>query len=534
MDINSIKEHYRIVKEESLNVFASLIKREPKILHNVFMDETIIYYAISCNRLDIIEYVISNQLIDINDKPQNNDDNLLTKAIRTKNKEIAAFLIKNNIEIDKKNIRLVFYYQFDFEFIEFMMSHTLKEYMHYYQEYAEELKRTDVLNKMTHSYMNESESTVFQSSEMILNFLKTSNESLLELPNGNFKCSTIINRDVHIKGSGNTTLKASKQEGIFQIDGQTLILEDLILETKQGFLIPLFNGRLVLKNCKIIIDEIGIVSENSTIQMIDCEMMRPYQTNNVYSVMSINTTDLYIINSNIEVNLAVAKVDMNSKIYVEDSKIRGDLDYPIFYSTERMDITINNSKLYHAKVAIQAKSNSKVHVKNSEFEIFDKTIYCENNVEVNIYKSKFRKANSHLQIGRKSKILVEECMFSHTDENHITIDQKSVIHVKRCSFDNANMAAVSGLKGSEINVEDSKIRTTIAGIVTQGGKMNIERTQFKEIDEEGAIRGVKNDMISLKDIVIDSSLTDIIVDKPRKLVQENVAITNPVTIDDLI
>ncbi|UBH07737.1 ankyrin repeat domain-containing protein [Macrococcus armenti] len=533
MEKINIKENYKIVREGTLDDFISLIKKNPNILENIFMNETIIYYAISCNRLDILEYVITNQLIDINFIPENNDDNLLSKALRTRNKKIALFLINNDLMIDRKNVQLSFYYQFDYEFIKYMLKHASKEYIPIFRKNALEFNREDVLNLIDNKYIHKNESLKLQSSDIILNFLKNSSDSMIELPNGVFELSTKINRDIHIKGDGKTKLKAAKQEGIFQIDGHALTLENLILEAEEGFLIPVYNGKLNLKNCKIIIDEIGIVSENSAINLIDCEMIRPYNKNNAYSVMKINTTDLNIINSNIDVNLAVASVEKHCKVSVENSNITGNQNFPLFYSKESMDIMIYKSHLYNAHVGIQTKSNSKIVVKNSNFEGFYRAIYSEDGSELKIKNSKFRKATSNIQIGKNCSIAVEDCIFSYADENHVTVDQKSVLNVKRSKFDNANMAALSGLKDSEINIKDSEILSTISGIVTQGGKLNVSCTKFIKIDDVGAIRGVKNDEISLKDVIIDSSLTDIIVDNPRKLIQENVKITNPVTIDNL-
>ncbi|QIH76135.1 hypothetical protein GTN31_07150 [Macrococcoides canis] len=534
MDDKIIKKFYEIIRKEDLNSFIELIKEYPDILEYESALGNILYYISGNKRIDILKYIANTNGEKLHYIPENKDYNILTEAImEEENEEVINYLIKNKVEVESKTISFALAFNQPYLIIEKLLANYQKRNFKDIRRIAIEKNRIDIVNLIDEKYLPKTPEAERQSSDVIIDFIDKSEETVLTLPDATYVLSHEVKRDIHIKGHQNTKLISENYEGIFQINNANVVLEQLILESTDKFLIPVINGKLTLKNCKLSIEAYGIYGENSKIELIDCEIIQEETKTEAHSVITIDRSELIVSNSKIEVEIALAQMKTGCKVFVENSEIRGKMEHVLFYTNNSMDIEVKDSTLLNAKAGIMVKDNSNISISDTIFRHFDRMIYCKDNNKIQIDNTEMKLAGSCIQIGRRCEVNVEDSQFSSADENHITIDQKSVIHVKRCSFDNANMAAISGLKGSEINVEDSKIRTTIAGIVTQGGKLNIERTKFIEIDEEGAVRGVKNDTIYLKDVIIDSSLTDIIVDKKRKLTQENVKITNPVTIDDL-
>ncbi|QTQ07257.1 right-handed parallel beta-helix repeat-containing protein [Macrococcoides canis] len=524
---------YSIIKNSDLEAFKSYVLTN-KILNDNSILSSITFAVIEKKRFDILKYLYEMDENIINLKHSIRGYNTLTEAVMVSdNKLIIDFLISKEINIDFETIRHAIIFDQDIDCIDKLINQVNEKEYKTILKLAKKSGRTDVVKLIDENYLPKTPEAKHQSSDIIIDFIDNSAETVLELPDATYELSHEITRDVHIVGTGNTKLKPSQFEEIFQVNQASVVLERLILEAKDAFLVPVINGKLVLKNCKLSIGAYGIFGEDSTIELVDCEIVQEGTDTPAHSVITIDRSALTISGSTVEVEIAFAQMKSGCKVVVEHSKFEGNIEHAMFYTNTSMDIEISDSSLFNAKAGIMVEDNSNIKVTDTMFRHFDRMIYCRDNNNVQVNNTEMKLAGSCIQAGRKCEVNIEDSQFSSADENHITIDQKSVLNVKRSRFDNANMAALSGLKASVINVEDSEIDTTIAGVVTQGGKLNIERTKFIEIDEEGAVRGVKNDMISLKDVIIDSSLTDIIVDKPRKLTQENVKTTNPVTIDDL-
>ncbi|UBH07732.1 right-handed parallel beta-helix repeat-containing protein [Macrococcus armenti] len=534
MNRQQLQEIYNIIRNGNIEAFKKIYQENPRILSVETPFGNTLFYIIQRKRLDLLQYIfhIDENIIHNNSKVK--DYNILTKAVMIdKNEDIIDFLLNLNIEVEYKTIFFAIEFKQPYFIIERLLSNYKFDNFKQFRKLARDNNRPDVVKLIDEKYLPKTPEAKHQSSDVVIDFIDNSAETALELPDATYELSHEITRDVHIIGSGNTKLKPSQFEGIFQVNQASVVLERLILEAKDAFLVPVINGKLVLKNCKLSIGAYGIFGEDSTIELVDCEIVQEGTDTPAHSVITIDRSALTISGSTVEVEIAFAQMKSGCKVVVEHSKFEGNIEHAMFYTNTSMDIEVSDSSLFNAKAGIMVEDNSNIKVTDTMFRHFDRMIYCRDNNNVQVNNTEMKLAGSCIQAGRKCEVNIEDSKFSSADENHITVDQKSVLNVKRSKFDNANMAALSALKASVINVEDSEIDTTIAGVVTQGGKLNIERTKFIEIDEEGAVRGVKNDMISLKDVIIDSSLTDIIVDKPRKLTQENVKITNPVTIDDL-
>ncbi|UBH21468.1 hypothetical protein LAU42_06585 [Macrococcus armenti] len=533
MDIEKIRHINNIINNDDYKSFLELYSVDNEFIFDGGKYKSFLQRIIYNQPNNILKFIINNiDSILINPKMKNID--LLTSVVETENEKLIELMLNKQIKVTYDSIYTAVDRNININLICKLIDNiTLEIDFRKLRDISKRLHRTDIVELIDEKYLPKTPEAKRQSSDVIIEFIDNSAETVLELPDATYELSHEITRDVHIIGSENTKFKPSQFEGIFQVNQASVVLERLILEAKDAFLVPVINGKLVLKNCKLSIGAYGIFGEDSTIELVDCEIVQEGTDMPAHSVITIDRSALTISGSMVEVEIAFAQMKSGCKVVVEHSKFEGNIEHAMFYTNTSMDIEISDSSLFNAKAGIMVKDNSNIKVTDTMFRHFDRMIYCRDNNNVQVNNTEMKLAGSCIQAGRKCELNIEDSQFSSADENHITIDQKSVLNVKRSKFDNANMAALSGLKASVINVEDSEIDTTIAGVVTQGGKLNIERTKFIEIDEEGAVRGVKNDMISLKDVIIDSSLTDIIVDKPRKLTQENVKITNPVTIDDL-
>ncbi|UTH01501.1 right-handed parallel beta-helix repeat-containing protein [Macrococcoides canis] len=532
MNLDDIRCINKIINIDAIENFKKLYMEDKNIIFDGGESGTFLENIIIRKPDKILNYIKKDIPMIVESATQYNLD-FFSIVIKSENIDLINMILNSEIEITTENIKIAINRNININLISKMMDRANELDFKNIRKHSKIYYRTDIVELIDEKYLPKIPEAKHQSNDVVIDFIDNSAETVLELPDATYELSHEITRDVHIIGSGNTKLKPSQFEGIFQVNQASVVLERLILEAKDAFIVPVINGKLVLKNCKISIGAYGIFGEDSTIELVDCEIVQEGTDTPAHSVITIDRSELTISGSTVEVEIAFVQMKSGCKVVVEHSKFEGNIEHAMFYTNTSMDIEVSDSSLFNAKAGIMVEDNSNIKVTDTMFRHFDRMIYCRDNNNIQVNNTEMKLAGSCIQAGRKCEVNIEDCKFSSADENHITVDQKSVLNVKRSRFDNANMAALSGLKASVINVEDSEIDTTIAGVVTQGGKQNIERTKFIEIDEEGAVRGVKNDMISLKDVIIDSSLTDIIVDKPRKLTQENVKITNPITIDDL-
>ncbi|QIH76139.1 hypothetical protein GTN31_07170 [Macrococcoides canis] len=532
MDIERVRYINNIINIDDFNSFLQLYKFDKDIIFEGGKYKTFLQRIIYNKPPQILKFIIEN-IDNILSNPKIKNIDIVMTVVESENEELLDLILSKNVEVHNESINTALNRNMNISFIDELIEKSSKPDLKSIRKTAKLIGRTDIIDLINNKYLEKEPEAEHQTSDIIVDFIDNSNEVILELPNATYVLSHEIKRDIHIKGSENTKLMAAEKEGIFQVNQSTVLLEQLILESTDSFLIPVISGKLVFKNCKISIGALGIYGKNSTVELINCELIHEEINTQSHSVITLESSDLNLINSKIDIDLAFAQLKNHCKVLVELSEIEGNMNHPLFYSNNNLEIEIKKSKLFNASAVIQTQDNSNILVLDSLFKHFDRMIYCKDKNKIQVKYSEMNLSNSSIQTGRKCYIDIEHSVFSSADENHITIDHKSVINVKRSKFDNANMGAISGLKGSEINVEDCEIKSVIAGIVTQGGKINVERAKFIDIDEEGAIRGIKNDTISLKDVVIDSSYTDIIVDKQRKLIQDNVQITNPLTMEDI-
>ncbi|MGV2875797.1 right-handed parallel beta-helix repeat-containing protein [Macrococcus capreoli] len=516
------------IKTNEVNKTRDILNQHPDFLHEEFRIGTLLHIAISSNSLEVATTLIDEYNVSPHIIGKRWQHSILYDAVMTEKLETCQYVINKGVTLDVDSFCLFINQTFNEQLLDTVISQSdqnLYEYIHI----AKINNRTDLVNYLYKLKSNEEEDYSFSDEEDI-NW-STSN---LQIESGKYMISKEIKTSTYIKCDDDVLLESKNKDGIFQIiNGAKLTIENATIKSNHEFTFAILNGELHLINCEIICNQQAIYIENGIATIEHSNISQKTSTGQITSVICADKSKLYLKYVEVDADKSFLYSNNDCEILIENCSLKGN-SKQFIYGENNISINIIDSTFHDYYALTHLKDNVEINIKNSKLNKIKNGINLEKKGQVTIQNSSFNNISNGVHVGKNSIVLIENSMFINAHDQVARIDESSELTVNNTSFNNIALHALSGIDKSEIFFNNSVITNALGGIITQGGKINVANSKFIGIKGEGAVRGINNDKISISNVIIDSSLTDIIVDKPRKLVQENVAITNPVTIDDLI
>ncbi|UBH07731.1 right-handed parallel beta-helix repeat-containing protein [Macrococcus armenti] len=498
------------------------------LLHEEFRTGTLLHIAISSKSLNVAsilidEYQMSPLIIGKRWK-----HSILFDAVMTEDLETCQYVIDKGVILDEETFCLFINQKFNKKILDIVINRNDYKLMNYIK-IAKLNNRTDLVNYLTDLIIKDEDVPQFLG-EGDINW----STNTVQINSGNYILEKEVRSSLYLKCDNNVLLETKNNNGIFQIiNGAKLTIENATIKSNHDFTFLVLDGELQLKNCEVICNGQAVHIENGIVSFENTKILQKQTSKHITSIINAEKSKLLFDNVVVDAQIPILYCKYNCNISISKGYFNGN-NKQLIYGDNNIKLKIINSKFQDFYAITHLKDGVIVDIQDSEFTGIENVIRLENDGQINIRNCSFNNIYNCAHVAKNSAVYIEDSTFINANDQVVRIDKESEMIIKNTSFKNVAYHVLSGLDRSKIILENCLIENALGGIITQSGEIEVGSTKFVRISGEGAIRGINNDSIILKNVIIDSSLTDIIVDKPRKLTQENVKITNPVTVDDFM